>query len=188
MPLFTGAYPDPLAAAPHAGMQTALLAARSALSLVGPSNVDTLALIAVAITDFAGTNNHPWAAIRDTEEHYSTSVLKVAAMYAAHDLRSSADQLATAEGHANMITLEPALRLQFDPAITAHTPSLITSSVELRPEDKIRKPTIAPFSTSPTGRTGRSTSAPLRWPHFEDMIVQRNNPGAITTIHGLGYP
>jgi hypothetical protein len=51
MPLFTGAYPDPLAAAPHAGMQTALLTARSALSLVGTSNVDTLALIAVAITE-----------------------------------------------------------------------------------------------------------------------------------------
>ncbi len=188
MPLFTGAYPDPLAAAPHAGMQTALLAARSALSLVGPSNVDTLALIAVAITDFAGTNNHPWAAIRDTEEHYSTSVLKVAAMYAAHDLRSSADQLATAEGHANMITLEPALRLQFDPAITAHTPSLITSSVELRPEDKIRKPNyraVLDVTNRPNWKVDFSHAQVAA---FEDMIVQQNNPGAITTIHGLGYP
>src|SRR5215470_15014581 len=76
MPLFTGAYSDPLAASPHPGMQTALLTARQALSLIGTPNVDRLALIAVGLTGFAGTNNHPWAAIRDTEVHYSASLLK----------------------------------------------------------------------------------------------------------------
>ena len=77
MPLFTGPQPDPLAANPHPAMQTALLAARQALSLTGALNVDQLALMVVCLTGFAGTNNHPWASIRDTEEHYSASLLKV---------------------------------------------------------------------------------------------------------------
>lgn len=188
MALFTGAYPDPLSSSPHPTMQTALLTARQGLSLVGTPNVDRLALIVVALTGFAGTNNHPWAAVRDTEEHYSASLLKVAAMYAAFDLRSSADQLATDGGHTSWNTLLPALRAQFDPAITAHTPSLISSSPLLRAEDKSRKPDYRAVLEVTNGSTWRVDFTARQLAAFEDMIVNQNNPGATTTIHGLGYP
>jgi hypothetical protein len=188
MALFTGAYPDPLAASPHAGMQTALLTARQGLSAIGTPNVDRLAIIAVALTGFAGTNNHPWAAIRDTEFHYSASLLKVAAMYAAFDLRSSADQLASAGGHTSWDTLEPALQQQFDPDIAARTPSLITSSGTLRPQDKSRKPNYRAVLDVTNGPVWRVDFSAVQVAAFEDMLVQQNNPGATTTIHGLGYP
>ena len=191
MPLFTGPQPDPLAANPHPAMQTALLAARQALSLTGALNVDQLALMVVCLTGFAGTNNHPWASIRDTEEHYSASLLKVAAMYAAFDLRAKANQLATDisfGGPAGWLTLEPALRVQFDAEITAHTPPLIASSSELGAADKVRRPdyrAMLDVTNGPTWAVDFSAAQKLA---FEDMIVQQNNPGATTTIHGLGYP
>lgn len=188
MALFTGAYPDPLAASPHPGMQAALVTARQALSAIGALNVDRLALIAVGLTGFAGTNNHPWAAIRDTEVHYSASLLKVAAMYAAFDLRSSADQLAIAGGHTSWATLEPALRQQFDPEITAHTPSLIASSGSLRPEDKTRKPNYRAVLDVANGPFWTVDFSAAQLAALEDMLVQQNNPGATATIHGLGYP
>jgi hypothetical protein len=42
-------------------MQSALDAARQALSLVGAPNVNTLALIVVALTGFENATIHPWA-------------------------------------------------------------------------------------------------------------------------------
>ena len=188
MPLFTGAYSDPLTASPHAGMQTALLRTRQALSLAGALNVDRLALIAVALTGFEGTDNHPWAAIRDTEVHYSASLLKVAAMYAAFDLRSSADQLAVDGGHNSWTTLEAALRQQFDPEIITHTPALISSSATLGPQDKSRKPDYRAVLNVTNGPLWTVDFSAAQAAAFEDMLVQQNNPGATATIHGLGYP
>lgn len=188
MALFTGAYPDPLASSPHPGMQVALVTARQALSAIGALNVDRLALIAVALTGFAGTNNHPWAAIRDTEVHYSASLLKVAAMYAAFDLRSSADQFAVAGGHTSWTTLGPALRQQFDSEITSHTPSLITASPDLLPQDKTRKPNYQAVLDVTNGAVWTVDFSAAQVAALEDMLVQQNNPGATTTIHGLGYP
>jgi hypothetical protein len=143
----------------------------------------------VCLTGFAGTNNHPWASIRDTEEHYSASLLKVAAMYAAFDLRAKANQLATEisfGGPAGWLTLEPALRAQFDVIeITAHTPPLIASSSELGAADKVRRPdyrAMLDVTNGPTWAVDFSAAQKLA---FEDMIVQQNNPGATTTTTGL---
>jgi hypothetical protein len=187
MSLFTGRYPNPLNASAHILMQAALETTKEALLATGTPNVGRLALMVVALTGFEGSDNHPWAGIRVEEEHYSASLLKLAALYAAFDLRSSADQLATANGLTTFPEIEAALKSTFDPEIAVHTPSLITNSTRLRPEDKTRKPDYRKVLQLGTGDFAVDfTQAQLD--AFEDMIVGQHNPGATTTIHGLGYP
>jgi hypothetical protein len=188
MSLFTGRYPDPLKASAHILMQAALETAKEGLLVTGTPNVDRLALMVVAMTGFEGSDDHPWAGIRVEEEHYSASLLKLAALYAAFDLRSSADQLAADNGLTTFTQVEAALKSTFDPEIAAHTPSLISSSPLLRPQDKTRKPDykkVLQLATAPDFVVD-FTQAQLN--AFEDMIVQQHNPGATATIHGLGYP
>lgn len=195
MSLFTGPYENPFAASPNPTMQIALDLTRQTLSLAGAPNVDTMALMVVLLTGFEGTADHPWAGLRAREEHYSGSLLKVAAMYAAFDLRSSADQLATDRGLTTWPQIEAALQSTFDSEIDAHTPSLIrtplpiSGSPPLQPADKTRKPNYS--AVLQLGAPGGDfvvdfTQAQLN--AFEDMMVQQHNPGATTTIHGLGYP
>lgn len=95
MVLFTGAYTNPLASSPDTTMQAAMDATRLALSLAGSSNVDNLSMTVVMITGSEGTFDHPWAGLRSDETHYAASLVKIASMYAAFDLRSSADVLMT---------------------------------------------------------------------------------------------
>src|SRR5215831_5590531 len=72
MALFTGPYANPLRSSADLTMQTALDATRQTLSLAGAPNVDSLALIVVALTGFEQTTNHPWAGLREHEEHPSS--------------------------------------------------------------------------------------------------------------------
>jgi hypothetical protein len=188
MSLFTGNQPDPLNASAHILMQAALETTKAALLAAGTPNVDRLALMVVALTGFEGTNNHPWAGLRIDEEHYSASLLKIAAMYAAFDLRSSADQLATDNSLTTFPEIEAALKSTFDPEIATHTPSQITNSTSLRPEDKTRKPAYNQVLQLGAGPEFVVDFTQKQLNAFEDMIVQQHNPGATTTIHGLGYP
>ena len=188
MSLFTGAYTNPLNATAHPVMQAALSTARGALSLAGKPNMNNLAMIVVALTGFAGSNNHPWAGLREREMHYSGSLLKIAAMYAAFDLRASADQLASQGGLTAWPQLEAALKATFDPQINAHTPALISGSPLLRQQDKTRKPNYAAVLQMGGGGSFAVNFTPAQLNAFENMMVQQDNPGATTTIHGLGYP
>ena len=188
MALFTGPYADPLDSSADLTMQTGLDVSRQALSLAGAPNVDTLALIVVALSGFEGTTNHPWAGLREHEEHYSGSLVKVAAMYAAFDLRASADQLATDAGLTTWPEIEAALQSTFDPDIDTHTPSLISGSPLLGPADKTRKPNYSGLLQIGAGGNFVVDFTQTQLNAFEDMMVQQNNPGATTTIKRLGYP
>lgn len=189
MSLFTGPYESPFAASPDPTMQVALDLTRQTLSLGGAQNVGSMALMVVPLTGFERSADHPWAGLREHEVHYSGSLLKVAAMYAAFDLRSSADQLATDGGLTTWPQIEAALKATFDPEIDVHTPSLISGSPLLRPEDKSRKPDYsAVLQLGTAGGDFVVDFAQAQWDAFEDMMVQQHNPGATTTIHGLGYP
>ncbi|MBD0694651.1 hypothetical protein [Streptomyces sp. CBMA123] len=189
MPLFTGPVDDPLAFNNNPPMQDALDTTRQQLSDAGTPTVDDLAVIVVALTGFEGGLNHPWAAIRDQDECYSASLLKTSAMYTAFDLRASADQLATDQALTAWPDIEAALEATFDPDIATHTPSQINTSTTLRAEDKNRRPDYsavlqlgAPGGDFTVDFTAAQVAA------LEDMMVQQNDPGATTTIHGLGYP
>ncbi|MFE5587889.1 hypothetical protein [Kitasatospora sp. NPDC056531] len=189
MPLFTGPVDDPLAFNNNPPMQNALDSTRQQLSDAGTPTVDDLAVIVVALTGFEGGLNHPWAAIRDQDECYSASLIKTAAMYTAYDLRASADQLAQDQGLTTWPAVEAALKATFDPDIAAHTPSLINASTALRAEDKNRRPDYsAVLKLGAPGGDFIVDFTPAQVSAFEDMMVQQNDPGATTTIHGLGYP
>lgn len=188
MPLFTGAYADPLASSAETTMQSLLNATRQTLSLTGAPNINNLALIVVALTGYEGATNHPWAALRDQEEHYSGSLVKTAAMYAAFDLRASADQLATAGGLTTWPQIEAAVISAFNPEVVAHTPSLISGSTLLRPQDKSRKPDYSAVLQLDTGPDFTVGFTQAQKDAFENMMVVQDNPGATVTIHGLGYP
>ncbi|MFF8449478.1 hypothetical protein ACF06Q_17540 [Streptomyces leeuwenhoekii] len=188
MPLFTGAYPDPLASAADAAMQSALTAKRQELSLAGAPNAGNLAMTVVVVTGFEGTGQHPWAGRRENEEHYSASLLKIAAMYAAFDLRASADQLATAGGLTAWPPIEAALVAAFNPEIAAHTPALISGSTKLRAEDKARRPDYPAVLRLGSGPDFTVDFTQAQTDAFENMMVDQETPGATTTIHGLGYP
>jgi hypothetical protein len=188
MSLFTGAKADPLAASAQPVMQAALTATRSALSLTGAPNVNNLAMIVIPLSGFAGSTNHPWAGLREREMHYSGSLLKIAAMYAAYDLRSSADELATAGGLTTWPQVEAALRATFDLDIVAHTPTTISGSPLLFPEDKARKPNYAAMLRVGGGADFVVNFTQAQLDAFENMMVQQDNPGATTTIRGLGFP
>ncbi|MDH6709431.1 hypothetical protein P3T27_006177 [Kitasatospora sp. MAA19] len=189
MTLFTGPVDDPLAFNNNPPMQDALDTTRQQLSDAGTPTVDDLAVIVVALTGFEGGLNHPWAAIRDQDECYSASLLKIAAMYTAFDLRASADQLATDQGLTTWSAVQAALTATFDPDITAHTPALISQSTVLRSEDKARKPNYSAVLRLGDGSSPFAVDfTPAQTNAFEDMMVQQHDPGATTTIHGLGYP
>jgi hypothetical protein len=187
MSLFTGSYPDPLNATANILMQAAMDTTKSLLAATNPP-VDDLALMVVVLTGFEGRNDHPWAGTRMDEEHYSASLLKAAAMYAAFDLRSSADQLATDNGLTTWPAIESALISTFNPEIDTHTPSQISGSPLLRPEDKARKPNYSAVLQLGAGPDFVVDFTPTQLNAFEDMIVHAHNAGATTTIHGLGYP
>lgn len=185
--LFTGRYADPLSPTAHILMQAALETTKEALLAAGTLNVDRLALMVVALTGFEDGNDHQWAGTRIDEEHYSASLLKVAAMYAAFDLRSSADKLATDNGLTSFPEIEAALESTFNREIATHTPSSLTESLSLGPVDKTRKPDYrAVLQLGGADFLVDFTQAQVN--AFEDMMVRAHNPGATTTIHGLGYP
>jgi hypothetical protein len=188
MALFTGAYANPLDSSAQPTMQTAVNATQQALSSAGAPNVNNLALIVVALTGYEGTLNHPWAGLREQEEHFSGSLIKIAAMYAAFDLRASADQLATQSGLTTWPQIETALKSSFNPEIDTHTPSPISGSALLRPQDKTRKPDYPAVLQLGSGPDFVVDFTQAQLDAFEDMMVHQNNPGATTTIHGLGYP
>ncbi|TDD35542.1 hypothetical protein E1287_13775 [Actinomadura sp. KC06] len=191
MSLFAGAKPNPLNNTAHILMQAALETARQGLLAIGTPNVDRLALMVVLLTGHEGQDGHPWAGVRTDEEHFSASLLKVAAMYAAFDLRSSADQLVAPAGLTSWPDIEAALRAEFDPEIDAHTPVLISDpglSPKLRPQDRHRKPDYGAVLKPGTGSVFVVDFTPGQLSAFRDMIVGQHNPGATTTIHGLGYP
>lgn len=169
-------------------MQVALNASRAALSLSGAPNVNNLAMIVVALTGFEGAQNHPWAGLREREEHYSGSLPKIAAMYTAFDLRSSADNLATSIGLTTFAQIESALIASFNPEIDAHTSTLITGSPLLNTQDKTKKPSYSAMLKLGTGPDFLVDFTQAQLDAFEDMMVQQNNPGATTTVGNLGLP
>jgi len=188
--LFTGAYINPLAVSPDSTMQTAMDATRLALSLAGSPNVDNLAMTVVMITGSEGTFNHPWAGLRSDETHYAASLVKIASMYAAFDLRSSADVLLTDLGltSSSWPTMEAALVANFNPEIDANTPLGISASPHLRPEHKTRKPDYAAILQPGSGGVFAVDFTPAQLAAFKNFVEDQHDEGAGTTIHNLGYP
>ena len=163
MALFTGAYTNPLAVSPDTTIQAAMDATQLTLSSGGSPNVNNLAMTVVIITGSEGTFDHPWAGLRANETHYAASLVKIASMYAAFDMRSSADILVTDQGLTSWPDIEAALVADFNPEIDTNTPTGISGSPLLRPEDKTRKPNYAGMLQPGSGGCSPSTSPRHSW-------------------------
>lgn len=188
MSLFTGTYSSPLQSSADPLMQAALDASKAALAAVGTSNVDRLALMVVSLGGHTSAL-HPWAGLRELEEHYSASLIKVAALYAAVDLRASAEQLRAAQGLIDWPSLEAALVAEWTPEILAHVPALISNAASLTPALKTRMPAYSDvLQLVPDGAGGVEVGFTARaLAAFDNMIAGAHNPGATSTIHDLGY-
>lgn len=188
MALFTGPYVNPLASSPDTLMQAAMDTTQAALSFAGSPNVNNLAMSVVMITGSEGTFNHPWAGLRVHETHYAASMVKIAAMYAAYDMRASADILVKEQGLTSWSDIQDALLADFNPEIDAHNPTQITGSPLLRPQDKSRKPNYAAMLEPASSGVFAVDFTAAQLAAFQDFVVQQHDAGAGTTIHNLGYP
>ncbi|MEO8260044.1 MAG: hypothetical protein ABI868_22050 [Acidobacteriota bacterium] len=101
-----------------------------------PAN-DATASLHVPISLFAHVlsgSGHFYAGIHDDEMHFSASLMKVAAMFAADALRAEARALAAGGGFANETAFFTALGTQFNPADAV--PAIQNAGVGLKPRYK----------------------------------------------------
>lgn len=122
---------------PQTSLQQCLSAAYkdilSAHKLGAQPDDDSTANLHVPISLFAHAksgDHHHYAGIHDDEMHFSASLLKVAAMFAAYSLRAEARQLAQT-GFADQNAFITALTAQF--SATDATPAIQSKGVGLKP-------------------------------------------------------
>jgi hypothetical protein len=145
---------------------------------------DSTAKLHVPISLFAHVktgDNHFYAGVHDDEVHFSASLLKVAAMFAAFSLRAEANQLAAGGGSfANESAFFTTLAQQF--TSTDAVPSIQSRGVGLTPRYKdILK--VTGFG----GGTPKVVFDSVFSDHMQKMIVPSNNTSAGECIRRLGY-
>src|SRR5215813_1912520 len=128
---FPAAFADPLTAAdPNltAAFQGAIAAVKADPAYGALSNVDALPIIIVALND---DGTRPFAGAHVSDMFYSGSLLKIAAMYAAFQLRHSVNAFALTLDPAKITDQKAFFRAvhnAFDSKILNGTPDLIKSS------------------------------------------------------------
>ncbi len=191
MALFSGRpYLDPLEPEGDPGrnlsMQTALDDFMNNLSASDVTTLERVALTVVEVT--SATPPHAWAGHRHTEVHYSASLLKVAAMYTAHDLLAAAKQQIIDQSPQSAADFFASLNTDFTPAIQAATPANITNdpritNTQIIPSyQQIIDPQLD-ASGIPVGADFTANYAQL----MSDMIVVSSDAAALQCIHALGY-
>jgi hypothetical protein len=184
---FPAAVPNLLT--PDATLQGHLTSAIS--SVVGASPLR--AAVAIAAISEAPTPPHSYryAGVRDTEMHYSASLLKVAGMYAAFQMLESINQF------GNLPTFQPLLgpvmtqaAVLFDPQIAVAVPSLatdpeITAQPLLLQAEVVRVKYGTMFDANADGRT--VSFKPAFFARIKGAIVDSNNGDAGAVVKALGY-
>jgi hypothetical protein len=189
--------PYPMVATPDPAFETALnnaLDAQEAAGRFGPSSRIAFSIIALASDD-----NHRYAGSRrvvagntvriDDEMHFSASLVKVAAMYAAHELLAAARRLARKKGFPDAPAFRAALVSTFDPLIrTTAVPSirnLVADPVLMGPAPKYD----LIFDVTNTGVANEPTIefTPRFQADLVSMISHGTNDGAARVIRKLSY-
>jgi hypothetical protein len=186
--IFPNPFPDLLTS--DGSMLAALTAAQAATAIAFPSaGVHLSAPISIAAVQnpTSPSVSFAYAGFRDTEMHYSGSLLKVAAMFAAFELRQSAADFAQNEGDCTAGVVFNDLKAAFDQDIANAVPRLLT---EPGITDAIRLPKYPNIFASPqglaSGGCAMSFSAGLT-NNVRGMIVPSDNNMASATIQALGY-
>jgi hypothetical protein len=182
---FPGAFADPLddgTTAASQKLRNALAAARAAAGT--PDALKTLPIVIVSF-DPAGPP-YPHAETKATEEDFSASLLKVAALYSAFQLRVTANAVAGAMQKVPADKVFQELSAALDKTIDAAVP-LITG--EKKVTAAMRVPRYQDiFDAAPIAAGGFTLSfKPFFSNALSDMIVHGNNQATGFVIHSLGY-
>ena len=144
-----------------------------------------LAISVVAVDETTSPPTFKHAGINETVLHYSGSLLKVAAMYAAFQLRRSADQFARASRAASPTQLFSDMSASFDPVILPAVAAV--SSAAIPAALKVPKYSIL-FDAAPLPRGGFTCSfKPAFQSNLFNMIVNGDNTSSTTCVQQLGY-
>ncbi|HEX8107112.1 MAG TPA: hypothetical protein VF516_05250 [Kofleriaceae bacterium] len=184
MPAFPSAYPDPLT--PNSKLQTCLDRAIAA----GPG---TSWRTPVTIVSLNPDGSRPVASFKGNEVHFSASLVKVAAMYAAFELRATLRDIAAELGTSTTkATLLKDAAAYLDPKILAkaaaipalkgitkaHALPQYTTAFEVVP--------VPPSPLVPSPGFTVNFSSTFQ-DHLEKMIAISVNQSAAQCIHGSGY-
>jgi hypothetical protein len=171
-----------------ASMEVALTTALADTQLSFPSSTlfSRLALSIVAIDEPPLPLAFRHAGIRDRETHYSASLLKVAAMLAAFQLRQSANNFAASVAEPTPAALFAHMSATFDPLIAAAVP-LITSDPNVQPSMRVPKYQSV-FVAIPLITGGFSIAFNGSFlTDMRAMMVDSSNVAAAQCIQRLGY-
>ncbi|MFF0622387.1 hypothetical protein [Streptomyces sp. NPDC004296] len=186
--LFPNRFPDLLSPDPQ--MALALTSAQALTATTFPTlGVHQKCPISVAAVQNP-TSTSPtfaYAGFRDTEMHFSGSLLKMAAMIAAFELRQSAADFAVTEGDCGDSTVFGDLKTAFNTDIQAAAPRFQSEPGITEPMRVPKYPTVF---ASPQGLASggclMSFDATFTT-NLRGMVVPSNNQQASATIQALGY-
>lgn len=187
--VFPAPFPDLLTL--DAQMATALADAQVATASAFPTAgvpQDAPVSIAAVVDPTSGSPTFGYAGFRDDEMHYSGSLLKVAAMFAAFQLRQASSDFVLTAGDCGSNVVFGNLKTAFNPDIESSAPRFMTPPPTLTESMRVPKyPTIfaAPQALASGGclMSFSSTFAV----NLRGMIVPSNNDQASATIQALGY-
>jgi hypothetical protein len=187
-------FPDPFPnlLTPDLGLAGALAAAQAETAVSFPAAGVHLnaAISVVAITDStSGPPTFRHAGFRDREMHFSGSLLKVAAMLAAFELRQSASDFTLTTGDCAPGVVFSGLSGTFDRDIHASVPRFLRER-DIKDHPEMRVPKYATIFGPPQGLASGGclmSFNPVFATNLEGMIVPSNNAQAAACIKALGY-
>lgn len=186
MPFPASPYPTLLGSDP--AMEGALVAAAAEAALQFPTIAPSLAAVAISLAAIDETVSPPdflHGGISFGRTHYSASLLKVAAMYAAFELRNSVNVRASAGGVTRQ-DLFSVLNAEFDPVIDGAVPAIsaapgVTAAMRV---PKYRD--IFAVIDLTTGGVAVEFTAAFQ-SNMRAAIVDSNNNAAGACVQALGY-
>jgi hypothetical protein len=185
---FPSRFPDPLT--PDPALAAHLSAAITHVLGASPLRAS---IGFAAIDDTATPRVYNYAGVGDTDTHYSASLLKVAAMYAAFQLRSSTTQFAAMTAIPVFAAFFTDLAAAFDPVIAAAVPALASDpEILAKPAavqaDVARTKYGAVLAATPVPMVGASVVFTSTFAgQLKRAIVDSSNGDAASVIKALGY-
>jgi hypothetical protein len=172
---------------PDATLQGHLIAAVAASHGATPMRA-SLAL--AAIDDTVSPRVYRYAGIGDTAMHYSASLLKVAAMYSAFQMRKSINDFGAAPPLPLLLPLLTQAAATFDGLILLAVPSLATDPEILASPlpvqaDVVRVKYDTMFDVNPGGTS--VSFKPTFFDQIKGAIIQSNNANAAAIIKAQSY-
>jgi hypothetical protein len=140
----------------------------------------------VHVDDSRSPPGFAFAGWKDRETDYSASLLKVAAMYAAFQLRESANNFASSVADTTSASLFAHMSASFDPLISVAVPTLVAAP-GVTPA--MRVPVYQSVLVAvPLASSGFSIAFHADYQNaMREMIIMSNNNSAATCIKRLGY-